>query len=79
MTGCINHSLRFGWIAGRPMPSRQATPCDETGFHQPNQTAEALAVFRGEIPEREETHAMFEDPALAFNQESPDARGQLLE
>src|SRR5829696_6620242 len=52
-------------------PSRQATPCDETlplGVHQPNQTAEALAVFRGEIPAREETHAMFDDPALAFNQ-----------
>jgi hypothetical protein len=63
-------------------PSRQATPRDETlrlGFHQPNQTAEAPAVFRSEIPEREETHAMFDDPALAFNQEGPNARGQLLE
>jgi hypothetical protein len=63
-------------------PDAPITASDETlplGFHQPNQTAEALTVFRGEIPEREETHAMFDDPALAFNQESPDARGQLLE
>ena len=43
------------------------------GFHQPNQTAETLAVFLGEVAEREETHAMFDYPALAFNQESPDA------
>jgi hypothetical protein len=59
-------------------PSRQATRCDETlrlGFHQPDQTAEALAVFEGKVPEREETDAMFDYPALAFNQESPDARG----
>jgi hypothetical protein len=45
------------------------------GFHQPDQTAEALAVFEGKVPEREETDAMFDYPALAFNQESPDARG----
>jgi hypothetical protein len=49
------------------------------GVDQPDQAAEALALFRGEIPKREETNAMFDDPALAFNQESPDARGQLLE
>jgi hypothetical protein len=48
------------------------------GVHQPNQTAEAVVVFEGEIAEREQTHAMFDDPTLAFNQEIPDARGQSL-
>jgi hypothetical protein len=64
------------------MPSRQATPCDETlrlGFHEPDQTAEALAVFEGKVRKREEADAMFDYPALAFDQESPDARGQSLE